>query len=231
MDALNKIGRWNQLSPKQQEAIVNAKGSGQLGELISKYNLWKGMPASAVKQIVAEDRASGNLKAANDAILAWQRANPGAPKNALAVDNASGPMRNATGGVNVFANSNPGSPKNAQGIDSASEPMYSARNGVNAFAVSNTGPAKIARANDQASKVIQGAIDKMNIWKGFGDITHTITTIFKTVGHPHKNAKGTNYHPGGPMVVNDQPGPVFREAVIPPGPAPITITSYLSDIQ
>lgn len=220
MDALNKIGRWNQLSPKQQEAIVNAKGSGQLGELISKYNLWKGMPASAVKQIVAEDRASGNLKAANDAILAWQRANPGAPKNALAVDNASGPMRNATGGVNVFANSNPGSPKNAQGIDSASGPMYSARNGVNAFAGSNTGPAKIARANDQASKVIQGAIDKMNIWKGFGDITHTITTIFKTVGHPHKNAKGTNYHPGGPMVVNDQPGPVFREAVQFPGAEP-----------
>ena len=70
----------------------------------------------------------------------------------------------------------------------------------------------------------------MNIWKGFGDITHTITTIFKTVGHPHKNAthknathknaKGTNYHPGGPMVVNDQPGPVFREAVQFPGAEP-----------
>ena len=217
MDALNKIGRWNQLSPKQQEAIVNAKGSGQLGELISKYNLWKGMPASAVKQIVAEDRASGNLKAANDAMLAWQRANPGAPKNALAVDNASGPMRNATGGVNVFANSNPGSPKNAQGIDSASGPMYSARNGVNAFAGSNTGPAKIAKANDKASGPIKTALDAIH---NFMSIPNTIEKTVNVIFHKSKHAQGTNYHKGGLMEVNDQPGPVFRELVQFPGETP-----------
>lgn len=217
MDALNKIGRWNQLSPKQQEAIVNAKGSGQLGELISKYNLWKGMPASTVKQIVAEDRASGNLKAANDAILAWQRANPGAPKNALAVDNASGPMRNATGGVNVFANSNPGSPKNAQGIDSASGPMYSARNGVNAFAGSNTGPAKIAKANDKASGPIKTALDAIH---NFMSIPNTIEKTVNVIFHKSKHAQGTNYHKGGLMEVNDQPGPVFRELVQFPGETP-----------
>lgn len=220
MDALDKIGKWNQLTPKQQTAIVNAKGGPELQQLITDYGLWKGMPASAAKQIIADDKASGNLKAANDALQSWRHANPGEPKNALAIDNASGPMRNATGGVNVFANSNPGSPKNAQGYDNASNPMYSARNGVNAFAGSNPGPAKIAKANDQASKVIQGAIDKMNIWKGFGDITHTITTIFKTVGHPHKHAKGTNYHTGGPMIVNDQPGSTFRELVQFPGGMP-----------
>ena len=220
MDALDKMGKWNQLTPKQQTAIVNAKGGPELQQLITDYGLWKGMPASAAKQIIADDKASGNLKAANDALQSWRHANPGEPKNALAIDNASGPMRNATGGVNVFANSNPGSPKNAQGYDNASNPMYSARNGVNAFAGSNPGPAKIAKANDQASKVIQGAIDKMNIWKGFGDITHTITTIFKTVGHPHKHAKGTNYHTGGPMIVNDQPGSTFRELVQFPGGMP-----------
>ena len=186
MDALNKIGRWNQLSPKQQEAIVNAKGSGQLGELISKYNLWKGMPASAVKQIVAEDRASGNLKAANDAILAWQRANPGAPKDALAVDNASGPFRNAAGSVFNW-------------------------NGTGA----NT---KTAKANDQASGVIKGAIDWINKWNSTSPIVQTIKTVREFITKHH--AKGTNYHPGGPMVVNDQPGPVFREAVQFPGSEP-----------
>ena len=220
MDALDKMGKWNQLTPKQQTAIVNAKGGPELQQLITDYGLWKGMPASAAKQIIADDKASGHLKAANDALQSWRHANPGEPKNALAIDNASGPMRNATGGVNVFANSNPGSPKNAQGYDNASNPMYSARNGVNAFAGSNPGPAKTAKANDQASKVIQGAIDKMNIWKGFGDITHTITTIFRTVGHPHKHANGTNYHTGGPMIVNDQPGSTFRELVQFPGGMP-----------
>ena len=217
MDALNKIGRWNQLSPKQQEAIVNAKGSGQLGELISKYNLWKGMPASSAKQIIAEDQASGNLRAANDAIRAWQLANPGEPKNALAVDNASGPMRNATGGVNVFANSNPGSPKNAQGIDNASGPFGNATGAVGNWNGTGTNQ-KTAKAHDQASAVIKGAIDWINKWNSTSPIVQTIKTVREFVTKHH--AKGTNYHPGGPMVVNDQPGPVFREAVQFPGSEP-----------
>ena len=216
MDALNKIGRWNQLSPKQQEAIVNAKGSGQLGELISKYNLWKGMPASTVKQIVAEDRASGNLKAANDAILAWQRANPGAPKNALAVDNASGPFQNATGSVFNW-NGTGANSKSANGFDNASGPFGSATGSVGNW--NGTGAStKTAKANDQASSVIKGAIDWINKWNSTSPIVQTIKTVHEFVTKHH--AKGTNYHPGGPMVVNDQPGPVFREAVQFPGAEP-----------
>lgn len=34
------------------------------------------------------------------------------------------------------------------------------------------------------------------------------------------NAKGTNYHPGGDMIVNDQPGPLYKEIVHEPGKEP-----------
>ncbi|MFS0944165.1 phage tail tape measure protein [Enterococcus casseliflavus] len=34
------------------------------------------------------------------------------------------------------------------------------------------------------------------------------------------NAKGTNYHPGGDMIVNDQSGPLYKELVQFPGKAP-----------
>ena len=217
MDALNKIGRWNQLSPKQQQAIVNAKGGPELQQLITDYGLWKGMPVSAAKQIIADDKASGNLKAANDALQSWRHANPGEPKNALAIDNASGPMRNATGGVDVFASSNPGAPKNALAVDNASGPMYSARNGVNAFAGSNTGPAKIAKANDKASGPIKTALDAIH---NFMSIPNTIEKTVNVIFHKSKHAQGTNYHKGGLMEVNDQPGPVFRELVQFPGETP-----------
>ncbi len=126
-------------------------------------------------------------------------------------------MRNATGGVNVFANSNPGSPKNAQGIDSASGPMYSARNGVNTFAGSNTGPAKIAKANDKASGPIKTALDAIH---NFMSIPNTIEKTVNVIFHKSKHAQGTNYHKGGLMEVNDQPGPVFRELVQFPGETP-----------
>ena len=48
-------------------------------------------------------------------------------------------------------------------------------------------------------------------------ITKTAVSFVKKVtGHE----AGTNYHTGGPMLVNDQAGPVFRELVKFPGQAP-----------
>ncbi|MEC6747330.1 phage tail tape measure protein [Marinilactibacillus sp. XAAS-LB27] len=49
----------------------------------------------------------------------------------------------------------------------------------------------------------------------------TFTTRYETVGqapagigpYATRNAKGTNYHPGGPMIVNDQLGSKFRELI------------------
>lgn len=216
IQGIDQMGRWNTLSPKQQQAIVSAKGGPELQQLLTDYGLWKGLPASAAKQIIAQDRASGNLKAAKSAMDEWRRANPGAPKNALAFDNASGPMRNATGGVNVFAGSNPGGPKVASGIDNASGPFGSARGSV--FSWNGTGAnVKNAKANDQATGVIQGAINTLKQWNSMNPVTHILRVVEE---HTKGHAKGTNYHEGGLMVVNDQPGPLFREMVQYPGQQP-----------
>lgn len=215
MNALNQMGKWNQLTPKQQQAIVNAKGTPQLQQLISNYGLWRNLPASVVKQIVAEDRASGNLKAANEAISAWQRANPGAPKNALAIDSASGPFRNATASVFNW-NGTGANGKTANGFDAASSPFNNATNSVGRW--NGTGASgKIAKANDQATGPINAAINAIKRWNETNPITHFLTVVER---HVKGHATGTNYHPGGLMMVNDQPGPVFRELVQYPGMQP-----------
>lgn len=215
IDGINQMGRWNQLSPKQQQAIVNAKGGPELTELISKYGLWKGMPASVAKQIVAQDRASGNIDAATHAINDWRNANPGAPKNALGLDNASGPFNTATGSIFSW-NSTGTQSKTAIGWDNASGPFGVARG--SALSWNGTGlSTKIAQANDKASGVINSALAKLKEWNSTNPITKIITTVERTV---RKHAKGTNYHEGGLMEVNDQPGPVFREMVQFPGEEP-----------
>ena len=215
MNALNQMGKWNQLTPKQQQAIVNAKGTPQLQQLISNYGLWRNLPASVVKQIVAEDRASGNLKAANEAISAWQRANPGSPKNALAIDSASGPFRNATASVFNW-NGTGANGKTANGFDAASSPFNNATNSVGRW--NGTGASgKIAKANDQATGPINAAINAIKRWNETNPITHFLTVVER---HVKGHATGTNYHPGGLMMVNDQPGPVFRELVQYPGMQP-----------
>ena len=215
MDALQKMGRWNQLTPKQQQAIVTAKGGPELQSLVTKYGLWQGMPASVAKQIIAQDRASGNLKAATDAMSAWQRANPGAPKNALANDYASGPFKNATNSVFNW-NGTGANSKSANGFDAASSPFNNATGSVGRW--NGTGAAgKVAQANDRATGPINAAINAIKRWNETNPITHFLTVVER---HVKGHANGTNYHPGGLMMVNDQPGPVFRELVQIPGMQP-----------
>lgn len=217
MDALDKMGKWNQLTPKQQEAIVNAKGGAELGQLLTKYGAWQGMPASVLKTVVAQDQASGNIQAANSAIQAWEKANPGM-KYANAQDNASGPLKNATASVWNW-NGTGSNSKTAQGNDAASAPFGTAVGGVNHW--NRTGAnSKTASARDAASSAIQSAINKIKEWNVTNPVVHTIQTVYSFVTKGKKHANGTNYHTGGPMIVNDQKGPMFREMVQFPGQMP-----------
>lgn len=190
VDALAKSKQWNQLTMKQKNAIIHTQGGAQLNDALTKYKAWRGMPASTVKSVIAHDLASGNVRAAHSALMSWRSANPGAAKNARANNLASGPLGGASRSVGRWRGT-------------------------------NAGPAKIAKANDRASGTIQKAISLMNQWKAIGNVTHYITTVFRTIGHPHKGkAMGTNYWEGGPVMVNDQKGPVFREMVQFPGEMP-----------
>lgn len=217
MDALDKMGKWNQLTPKQQEAIVNAKGGAELGQLLTKYGAWQGMPASVLKTVVAQDQASGNIQAANSAIQAWEKANPGM-KYANAQDNASGPFGNALSKVWNWNGTSVNS-KTAQGNDAASGPFGTAVGGVNRW--NRTGAnSKTATARDAASSAIQSAINKIKEWNVTNPVVHTIQTVYSFVTKGKKHANGTNYHTGGPMIVNDQKGPMFREMVQFPGQMP-----------
>lgn len=156
MDALDQMGRWNTLTPKQQEAIVNAKGGPALANLLTQYGLWEGLPQSVLKQMIAEDKASGNAAAAKDAIKRYNAANPNH---------------------------------------------------------------KYFRAEDRASGNGKKAIGVIQKWNSLKAHVHKFITEYVTKrkkGH----ARGTNYHEGGPMMVNDQKGPVFRELVQFPGQQP-----------
>ncbi|WP_438439849.1 phage tail tape measure protein [Limosilactobacillus fermentum] len=217
MDALDKMGKWNQLTPKQQEAIVNAKGGAELGQLLTKYGAWQGMPASVLKTVVAQDQASRNIQAANSAIQAWEKANPGM-KYANAQDNASGPFKNAAASVWNW-NGTGANSKTAQGNDAASGPFGTAAGGVKRW--NGTGAnSKTATARDAASSAIQSAINKIKEWNVTNPVVHTIQTVYSFATKGKKHANGTNYHTGGPMIVNDQPGSTFRELVQFPGGMP-----------
>ncbi|MEJ4953339.1 phage tail tape measure protein [Enterococcus faecium] len=78
---------------------------------------------------------------------------------------------------------------------------------------------KTAVGHDEASQAAKDAFEAFNIFqtKIPDKITKTVSADF--IG-PMPNAKGTNFHPGGAAMVNDQKGPTYEELItLPSGEA------------
>ncbi|MGM0117389.1 phage tail tape measure protein [Enterococcus sp. AZ189] len=95
-------------------------------------------------------------------------------------------------GLNAFAVNNPGT-KNLSAIDNASGPANNAAGAITSF--------------DSKPSVITKTL------RVVADIGGKIASILGL-------ETGTNYHVGGPAIVNDQSGPLYEELVIPKGGTP-----------
>lgn len=219
VNAITKAGVWNKLTMKQKTAILKSKGTAQLVDTLVKSKQWNKLTVKQ-KNAIIHTQGGQQLNDALSKYKVWRGMPASTVKQIIARDLASGNVRAAHSALMNWRSANPGAAKNARANNLASGPLGVAMGSVGRWRGTSAGGAKIARANDRASSVIQGAINMLSRWNGMKDVVHTITTVFRTIGHPHKSANGTNYHSGGLLMVNDQWGPVFREMVQFPGEEP-----------
>lgn len=217
--ALTKAGVWNRLSMKQKTAILKSRGTAQLVDALTKSKQWNQLTMKQ-KNAIVHTQGGAQLNDALTKYKVWRGMPASTVKSVIAHDLASGNARAAYSALMSWRSANPGAAKNARANNLASGPLSGAMGSVGSWRGTSAGGPKIARANDQASGVIRKAIGVLSQWNSMKDVVHTITTVFRTVGHPHKSARGTNYHSGGLLMVNDQPGPLFREMVQFPGEEP-----------
>lgn len=146
------------------------------------------------KKILQGTSASTQAAAkAGEGALNRYRGNNPALKKLLGNSSSVVSASNTGGGaLNRFRNNNPGS-KNLRAIDNASDPARSAIGAVNNF---KSGPSVITKTLNVVA----------NLGKG----------VAKVLGFE----KGTNYHLGGPAIVNDQKGLTYKELVLPKGGVP-----------
>lgn len=210
------IDSYNLKQPKQM--FFNADSSNLDQTLANSINLLDTFNGKKpkTKTVKAKDEASGPIGAGIASVFGFAGANVGPTKNAKGKNSTSGPVDAATRSVNIFAGTSPGPTKNANGHNNASGPFGLATNSTNIWRGTSAGATKKAKAKDAASAEIKKAIKTMNHWKNIGDVSHTIKTIFKTIGKPAKEEKGTNNFQGGLAMVNDQMGATFREAIQEP---------------
>lgn len=215
--ALDAVNHYNKANPGKKQLTADDNASGPLNKATDSTNVFRKTSPGGTKNAKGKDSTSGSMNLAKSSVDRFRKTSPGGLKNARGKDQASGQMNKAKGSTDRFRNTSPGGSKVGRGTDLASRPMGSAKGSVDRWRGTSAGGTKSANARNNASGPAGAAIRAIQAWNRVSPKKHILTSIVNTVHnfftHHKKDATGTNFHPGGLMEVNDQPGHVFREMV------------------
>lgn len=192
--AKEMLNKWNSATPDQKDLIAHNKTAGDVSAAISMIY---SVPDSKNTDLTATDNTGGSTSSAQSKINnVNQKSIPGI----LASDLTGGATGSAQGKIN---NVNQKSVPGILASDLTGGPTSSAKNNLNSVRDKSV----TVTAVDNASGVIS------NIASWLGSLKDKVVNV---VTHHTKNEKGTNFHPGGLALVNDQKGGTYRELITLP---------------
>lgn len=237
--ALIDTGVWENLSPTEKEMIMSTNAGRAAQESLAAMGIWNELTAEEKKMVVTSNSTEEAVKGVQ-ANYTWNGTN-WIPKDANVKTNAPDEVNKGVNSNNTwnqlkygnkYANLSTNAPSEAnKGVNS--------NNVWNGLKYGNKYANLFTNAPNEANK----GVNSKNLWNGlnffgkyanlntnadstesklssankyFSSIqskTRTFTLEYRTLGSPMGHAKGTNYHPGGSMIVNDQKGPLFKELV------------------
>lgn len=191
------FNRWNTLP--SDEKLMLANNQDALFKILSseqRMNEWSALPIDTKIMYANNQDLLNKALASEQSLNSYAVNNPSQKQltgNSNSVVNAA---NKGSKSLNKFNEITPGA-KTMTGIDNASSPAKEATKNVKNFGGNET-ITKTFNVVASISGMAKSALSKLGI----------------------HFAKGTNYHLGGPAIVNDQPGPTYKELVIPKGGMP-----------
>ena len=187
---------WNATTPFTKDLKAdptNVLNNGQLS--IDKITAWN-FASAETKSLDAVDNTSA---AVGSAILSVNSPKQEAPINLFATDQTGGVRNETSGAINAIKQYNP---VDILAKNSTSATVSEVKTGVNGIQDKTV----TINAQDNASGVLSG----IKSW------IDSVTGNFFTNIFASKHAHGTNYHPGGLAIVNDQRNSNYKEMVTLP---------------
>lgn len=187
---------WNATTPFTKDLKAdptNVLNNGQLS--IDKITAWN-FASAETKSLDAVDNTS---EAVGSAILSVNSPKQEAPIDLFAADQTGGVRNETSGAINAIKQYNP---VNILAKNSTSDTVSDVKTGVNGIQDKTV----TINAQDNASGVLSG----IKSW------IDSVTGNFFTNIFASKHAHGTNYHPGGLAIVNDQRNSNYKEMVTLP---------------
>ena len=196
--AKDTLERWNSLTPEQKKLVATNNTTEAVNLALSTLGI---IPEHKLTNLEAKNNTQVATSAAQALIDGVKQL---APAQVHASDQTIGPTSSAQSKINSVKQL---APALVNAKDLTGSPTASAKSNINSV----HGTIVHINAVDNASGVI-GSIRGM--LSTLADKTINIFTRHTN------NAKGTNFHPGGLAMVNDQKGPLYRELVtLPSGEA------------
>lgn len=187
---------WNATTPFTKDLKAdptNILNNGQLS--IDKITAWN-FASAETKSLDAVDNTSA---AVGSAILSVNSPKQETPINLFAADQTASVRNETSGAINAIKQYDP---VNILAKNSTSGTVSEVKSGVNGIQDKTV----TINARDNASGVLSGIRSWINSVTG-----NFFTNIFAS-----KHAHGTNYHPGGLAIVNDQRNSNYKELVTLP---------------
>ncbi|HFI0238315.1 TPA: phage tail tape measure protein [Streptococcus suis] len=225
--AENALKNWDLLQPYQKDLIANDLASGNAELAQQAINALTGKTVGLdvndlplLSKVVTSNQAVNSLQQTNVPVMnAVDGTGPAVSQAQAGVNspkqNSPIPMfgLNSTGSAVAQTSASVNSPKQFQPIgmfaqNNTAGPVAQATQAVNS--PKQHSPATINAVNNASSEAKQATWDLNSIPR---TITSTITTFVQKI---FKNEKGTDFHPGGLAMVNDQKGPLYKELITLP---------------
>ena len=199
--AQEMLDKWNNATPDQKDLIASNKTSEGVSAAL---DMLLTVPDEKKTDVKAENKTA---KDAADAKATVDAIKQGSPIGLFAVDMTGSQTASAQSKIDNTQQKQPASVKAQNDTGDGTSKAQAAIDKVMQRA-----PIAI-RAVDKATTTV------MSIVGGFPAF-HTIKVVAEAAGSLinkiFKNEKGTNFHPGGLALVNDQKGPTYRELVTLP---------------
>lgn len=231
-ELLSTAEGWNSFEIMVKNADVEPTGRAALVEMLAAGGQWQNMSLEQKKLVVDGQQAMIEIFDSKELLAQWQVLTPEekvllaknltqeptmsaqqaldsvkqtVPADVNATDKTAGDTQSAQSKID---NVKQKAPADVKASDKTRPDVASANRAVNS--PKQNSPAVI-RAQDNASGVAENVI--WSLARIPRSVTTTITTFVRKIfGHE----KGTDFHPGGLAVVNDQKGALYRELVTLP---------------
>ena len=190
------LKNWNAITPFTKDLLVNPNDALYFTQLsIDKMAAWN-LATAETKSLDAVDNTG---VAVGSAIVSVNSPKQEAPINLFAADQTSGVRLETSGAINSIKQYNP---VDILAKNSTAGTVSEVQSGVNSIQDKTV----TINAQDNASGTLSG----------IKSLLASVTGSFFTNIFVSKHAHGTNYHPGGLAVVNDQRNSTYKEMVTLP---------------